>query len=253
LRLVKNIELEIRKAKQGLRRRLLAGTEVPPIDFSDFTEDLVRKVAPYTLTPPGRVYNLELAVRHIVARRVPGAIVECGVWRGGSMMAAAYTLIDAGEPTRDLDLFDTFEGMTEPTAEDVSWSGKTAMPGYQKRLEDGESQWMRAELDQVAANLRGTGYPPVRLHFVKGPVEETLPHEGLGEIALLRLDTDWYDSTKVELEHLFPLLVSGGVLVIDDYGRWRGQQQAVDEYIAAHDLDLFLARLDEYSRLAIKR
>ena len=83
-------------------------------------------------------------------------------------------------------------------------------------------------------------------------MEETLPHAGLAEIALLRLDTDWYRSTKAELEHLYPLLSPGGVLLIDDYGRWRGQRQAVDEYLVANDLPLFLARLDEYSRLAVK-
>lgn len=252
MRLLRNIELEVRKAKQALHRRLVAATEVRPMDFSDFTAELVRKVAPYTLTPPGRVHNLELALRHLVARRVPGAIVECGVWRGGSMMAAAHTLMDAGEIERELYLFDTFEGMTAPSEEDVSWSGKAAGPGFEKRLEEGRSTWMRAELGEVTANLHGTGYPPERIHFVKGPVEETLPHEGLAEIALLRLDTDWYQSTKVELEHLYPLLSKGGVLLIDDYGRWQGQRQAVDEYIAAHDLPLLLVRLDEYSRLALK-
>lgn len=254
MRLLQNIVLELRKARRALRRRLRDSVgEERPMDFSDFTVELVRKVAPYTLTPPERIYNLELAVRHVVRRRVPGDIVECGVWRGGSMMAVAHVLMDEGDEERRLVLFDTFEGMTEPTAEDVSWSGKTALPSYRKRLREGESQWMRAELDEVRANLYATGFDQSRIHFVKGRVEDTLPSDAVERIALLRLDTDWYQSTKVELEHLYPLLSPGGILLVDDYGRWQGQRQAVDEYLEANDAAIFLARIDDYSRIGVKR
>ena len=82
--------------------------------------------------------------------------------------------------------------------------------------------------------LHGTGYPPERIHFVRGPVEETLPAGAPDEIALLRLDTDWYESTRHELEHLYPRLAAGGVLLVDDYGHWEGARKAVDEYFADH-------------------
>jgi len=247
------MRIESAKARRRLRRALGGGAGTGrPMDFGPFTRELVARVAPYTLTPPGRIHNLELAIRYIVGCQVPGAVVECGVWRGGSMMAAALVLMDAGDDERRLVLYDTFAGMTEPGAEDVSASGKPALPGYRKRLAR-DGGWARAGLDEVKANLIGTGYPPERLRFVEGPVEETLPGAAAEPIALLRLDTDWYQSTKVELEHLFPRLASGGVLMIDDYGRWKGQRQAVDEYLAAHRVPILLSRIDAYSRMGVKR
>src|SRR5205807_4683586 len=112
--------------------------------------------------------------------------------------------------------------------------------------------WAYAPLDAVKDALRSTGYPEEHVRFVVGPVEETIPAEMPERVALLRLDTDWYESTKHELEHLFPRLVRGGVLIIDDYGTWGGCRQAVDEYTAAHDLRLFLHRSDPSGRVAVK-
>ena len=97
-----------------------------------------------------------------------------------------------------------------------------------------------------------SGYPPERVHYVQGKVEETLLGKRPRSIACLRLDTDWYESTRDELEHLFPLLVPGGVLILDDYGFWAGQKKAVDEYFAAHGITLLLQRIDANARLAIK-
>ncbi|MEE8544600.1 MAG: TylF/MycF/NovP-related O-methyltransferase [Alphaproteobacteria bacterium] len=254
MRLLTNIRLEAAKARGRLRRALAQGLgEEAPMDFGAFTTDLVAEVAPYTLTPPERIHNLELAIRYLVRCSVPGDVVECGVWRGGSMMAAARVLMDEGDRERRLVLYDTFEGMTEPGPEDLSASGKPALRSYKKRLRRGQGGWARAGLDEVKANLIGTGYPPQRLRFVKGPVEQTLPDEAAGAIALLRLDTDWYQSTRVELEHLFPRLSKGGVLMIDDYGRWMGQRQAVDEYLEAHQVPILLTRIDAYSRMGVKQ
>ena len=107
-------------------------------------------------------------------------------------------------------------------------------------------------LEEVRANLLSTGYPPERLHFVKGMVERTLPDAAPQQVALLRLDTDWYASTKHELEHLFPRIARNGVLIIDDYGHYVGARQAVDEYIEQHRLPLLLNRIDYTARLAVK-
>jgi hypothetical protein len=104
----------------------------------------------------------------------------------------------------------------------------------------------------VKETLRATGYPAERLHFVVGPVEETIPREVPPGIALLRLDTDWYESTKHELEHLYPLLADGGALIIDDYGHWEGCKRAVDEYFAASPPPVLLSRIDYTGRVAIK-
>ena len=206
------------------------------------------------MTSAERIEALVNAVRYIVANAVPGDVVECGVWRGGSSMAAALTLKQLGDEQRHLYLYDTFEGMSAPTVEDVALDGASASSTFAvQRLSDGSSQWCRAPLDEVRTNLESTGYPADRLHYVKGKVETTLPATmPSGTIALLRLDTDWYESTRHELEHLYPRLAHGGVLIIDDYGHWAGARKAVDEYFTAHPPALLLNRVDYTARIAVK-
>jgi hypothetical protein len=91
-----------------------------------------------------------------------------------------------------------------------------------------------------------------RVHFIEAPVEESLPAHAPEQIALLRLDTDWYASTRHELEHLYPRLVPGGVLIIDDYGHWEGARRAADEYFGKIGEHLLLNRLDYAARIAVK-
>jgi O-methyltransferase len=222
-----------------------------PGDFEQPDIEICRRVAPYTMTTPPRVYALMRSVEYVVARDLSGAFVECGVWRGGSMMAAALTLLRLGKTDRDLYLFDTFAGMTAPTAEDVKYSGESAadLLAGASRASD---LWAVASLEDVREAVLGVGYPEERIHFIEGPVEETLPANAPDEIALLRLDTDWYESTKHELVHLYPRLVTGGVLILDDYGYWQGTKLATDEYVAEHDVPLLLNRIDAASRIALK-
>jgi len=224
--------------------------EVLPEDFAAEHAQVWRSVAPYTMTTPGKIEALAQAVEYAVARGVPGAFVECGVWRGGSMMAVALTLLRLGVTDRDLYLFDTFAGMTPPGPQDVKKGGRHASDVLGEASRDA-SVWGIAGLAEVRAAVLGVGYPAQRIHFVEGPVEETLPRDAPAEIALLRLDTDWYASTKHELVHLYPLLVSGGVLIIDDYAFWRGSRQAVDEYVRENE-PLLLIRIDHGARVAIK-
>jgi O-methyltransferase len=227
-------------------------SELPlPEDFAEHHAEVWRRVGRYTMTTPGKIEALAQAVEYAVSRPVPGAFVECGVWRGGSMMAIALTLLRLGETDRDLYLFDTFEGMTPPGAEDVKKGGRHASEVLRSSPRD-SSVWAIASLDEVRDVVLGTGYPEERIHFVKGPVEETLPAHAPAEVALLRLDTDWYASTKHELVHLYPRLVAGGVLIIDDYAFWRGSRQAVDEYVRENELKLLLIRIDHGARVAIK-
>jgi hypothetical protein len=222
-----------------------------PIDFDETDAELCRRVAPYTMTTPPRIYALARAVEYVVSRRVSGAIVECGVWRGGSMMAVALTLLRLGVTDRDLYLFDTFSGMTEPGDEDVKHTGQRAADLLAGSSRDSHD-WATASLEQVQEAVLSVGYPAEKIHFVEGRVEETLPANAPAEIALLRLDTDWYSSTKHELVHLYPRVASGGVLIIDDYAYWQGARQAVDEYLDEEQLTLLLNRIDYTSRIAIK-
>jgi hypothetical protein len=205
------------------------------------------------MTSPERVYSVCKAVEYVARNRIAGSLVECGVWRGGSMMAAAMTLVRLGDTSRDLYLFDTFAGMTEPTSYDETFDGVDARTAWQQESGGAPlNAWCHATLEDVVANLSSTGYPRARLNFVQGPVEETLPSRAPDRISLLRLDTDWYESTRHELEHLYPRLERGGVLIVDDYGHWKGARKAVDEYLESLPTVPLLARIDFTGRMAIK-
>jgi hypothetical protein len=222
--------------------------ECPP-DFRNDEAEIIRATRPWTMTSPERIYALIQAVRYVSGNGIAGAIVECGVWKGGSMAAVARTLLQMQDVSRDLYLFDTFKGMTEPTVNDFDYSGKRA---DKVMLEDPGYKCADAPLEQVKEVLYGTGYPKERIHFVPGKIEETLPDSAPETISLLRLDTDWYASTKHELIYLFPRLSKAGVIVIDDYGHWRGARQACDEYFAENRVPILLNRIDYTGRIALK-
>lgn len=226
--------------------------------MGDWERDLMARVRPYTLTSDERIYALTEAVRYVVRREVPGAFVECGVWRGGSVMAMINALQREGVDDRDIYMYDTFEGMTKPSDIDTSSFDAPALEHWDKAVRKGVHawpQWFNEELfnlDLVKRVLQDTGYPSERLHFVQGTVEETIPEQVPERIALLRLDTDWYESTRHEMVHLYPLLPPGGVLVIDDYGHWDGCREAVDEYFDSVGEAPLLNRVDYSCRVAVK-
>lgn len=229
----------------------VAEARLPP-DFDPETAAVVEATRAYTLTSPERVFALCAAVRHVVGAKVPGAIVECGVWRGGSMMAAAMTLTAAGCDDRDLYLFDTFTTMPPPEERDVDCFGIPAasfFEGPDNALDNPGYAYL--PMERVEDLLVSTGYPRSRLHFVPGMVEDTVPDHAPEEIALLRLDTDWYASTAHEMRHLFPRIAPGGVLIVDDYGQFQGSRDAVDEYLADHDVHILLNRIDFTGRMAV--
>ena len=223
-------------------------------NFSAEELSVMERVKGLTATGPGRIVGLMDAVKYITANRVPGAILECGVWRGGSVMAALYTLASLGDTSREIYLCDTFEGMSPPSEKDVMFDGTKAesvLTGVEKQ-EGVDNYWCFAGVESVRQNVLKTGYPAAKLHFVKGKVEDTIPAGAPAQIALLRLDTDWYESTKHEMEHLYPRLANNGVLIIDDYGHWKGARQAVDEYFAAQGFRPLLSRLDYTGRMMVK-
>jgi hypothetical protein len=218
-----------------------------PEDFTDADRELFSHVKPYTQTSPERVKVLAAAVEHIEKHGIPGAILECGVWKGGSMMAIARTLQRLGAVKRDLYLCDTFEGMPPASAIDVDHAGNPA-----SKYEEWYPNFNVVALENVRTNMATTGYPVERIHYVKGKVEDTLPAQAPEQIALLRLDTDWYESTWHELEYLFPRVAPHGLVIIDDYGHFQGAKKAVDEYLAASKVPLFLGRIDYTGRIIVK-
>ena len=218
----------------------------------EFREVYVR-CAPYTMTSPERMYALYQAVNHVRAAGIPGAVVECGVWRGGSSMLAAATLLRAGDVDRDLWLYDTFQGMSEPGEEDVDITGQRMRDVWSRHRDDRDSPLLCFNsLEEVRANMASVGYPADRVHLITGKVEDTIPGAAPDRIAILRLDTDWYESTKHELDHLFPRIAPGGVLIVDDYGHWQGARQAVERYLSEHGITILLNRIDYTGRIAVK-
>jgi O-methyltransferase len=235
-------------------RRIKDKKDEPPLppDFDKETQALCQFVRPFTMTSPERLFALREGIKHLVRHRVQGDIVECGVWKGGSMMAAARTLLELGATSRNLYLFDTFEGMPSPGVQDVDLENEPAADLMSQSDKQSSLVWAYSALEEVKRNLLSTGYPESRVFFVKGKVEETIPQNAPSQIALLRLDTDWYESTYHELVHLYPRLSPGGVLIIDDYGHWKGAKKAVDEYFEEHKLQLLLNRIDYTGRICVK-
>lgn len=218
-------------------------------DLSEEDLSMIHAVASCTMTSVERRASLLSAIDYVVANEVDGDFVECGVWRGGSSMLAALGFKSRGDTTRTLWLYDTFDGMSEPTEDDRDYAGVSAA----RQLATGaktDDIWAIASLDDVRANLATTGYPPERIRCIVGEIEHTIPADAPEQIAILRLDTDWYESTRHELEHLYPRLVPGGILIIDDYGHWMGARKAVDEYFAGQRL--YLHRVDYTGRLLVK-
>ncbi|MGE4292759.1 MAG: TylF/MycF/NovP-related O-methyltransferase [Desulfovibrio sp.] len=226
---------------------------LPPKYLSQTDLDILQAVRPFTMTSVNRVQSLLGAVEYIVHHGIAGSVVECGVWAGGSVMAAALKLKALGDVDRNLYLYDTFEGMTPPTAEDVNNSGEEALEIFAQVADRGEGKdWCYSDLASVQRNVFSTGYPRERFTFVRGDVCLTLPATLPDKIALLRLDTDWYESTAREMEHLFPKLLRHGILILDDYNHWKGSQRAVDEYFAKHSIRMFLQRIDDSAVMGVK-
>ena len=222
----------------------------------DFVQDIVflkifQQCKPFTMTSIERMYALYNAVKYVIQNDIEGDFVECGVWRGGSSMMIALTLKSMNINDRQLFLYDTYEGMSEPTENDIDFRGGNADSLLKQNVQDKEnSVWCLADLQDVQNNMKLTEYPLNNIKFVQGKVEDTIPQTISESIALLRLDTDWYESTAHELKYLYPKLQNKGVLIIDDYGHWEGCRKAVDEYFLNNPL--LLNRIDYTGRIAIK-
>jgi O-methyltransferase len=258
-----DVRARLRHAAQALKAPATAAAkpevERAAIDTAEPHElEIVERATPFTMTSHARkLANID-AIDYIIRRDLPGAIVECGVWRGGSVLVMLERLRQLGRADRDVYLFDTFEGMTAPTTEDVSPFQPPAIEDWEATPQ-GERAWDHILGDRdlyspegVRRLLTSTGYPADRLHFVVGPVEETVPAQAPETIAVLRLDTDWYESTAHELEHLYPRLCPGGVLIIDDYGHWAGARKAAEEFFGTRADPILLSRLDYSARMGIK-
>lgn len=238
------------------RRKSKAKTIRFPVEFSDNEKSIVSYVIEnrLSMTSPERLFTTVMACKHAIERNIEGDFVECGVWRGGNAMLAA-AIFKMHECSKRVCLFDTFQGMTEPSDEDTAVrDGSSARETYVRQKKDTHNEWCYASLEDVRNNFARADLLGENIVFVKGDVLRTLDDvQSLPQkISVLRLDTDWYESTRKELEVLYPRLSIGGVLIIDDYGHWAGSKKATDEYFAVNDRRPFLQYTDDAGRVGVK-
>jgi len=169
-------------------------------------------------------------------------------------MLAAKRLANREKKDRKIWLYDTYTGLPKPDTElDVDILGNRAIDGWEPRTSgDGQTFWGYATEEDVRSNMASTGYPEENLRFIRGLVEETIPSQAPEQIALLRIDTDWYASYCHILEHLYDRVSVGGVIIFDDYGQFLGARKAVDEFRRKQGIHSYLHRVDFSSRIMIK-
>lgn len=206
-----------------------ANAEFPELNEVD--RGLVRKIQSrgLTMTSFESMCVLASSCNYVIKARIEGDFVETGVWRGGSSILAALLL----GSNRKCHLFDTYEGMPAPSAFDfrVGQTDASSTKSKWETLKRGTgSDWVRSSITEVKKNLKDFDVDMTKVNFVIGMVEETVKQAGIEKISLLRIDTDFYSSTKAALIELWPKLSVGGILILDDYSHWDGARRAVDEY-----------------------
>jgi O-methyltransferase len=196
-------------------------------------------VKPFTMTSEERINELYDSLEHIRLNNINGDLVECGVWKGGNILGIIEYLNFYEMYNKNVWLYDTFKGMTTPEDIDVDLNN-------QKAIEILNDVLCYSSIDEVKNNISQSRFPKNNIKYIIGDVCETLNFkENIpNKISLLRLDTDWYQSTKKELEILYPILENEGILIVDDYGHWKGSKKAVDEYFEFNSIDLFFKKID---------
>ncbi len=214
----------------------------PAADLEPGFLEIYKTCQDHTLTPLKAMYATYQAASYVAKAGIPGDFVECGVWKGGTAMIAARAFLRCGGSDRKLYLYDTYEGMPEIFKHD---GGLGAGPfelamNLTTWLRGGHAGVLYAPLEEVQRNMQSTGYPEENIRFVKGMVEHTIPGQVPDQISFLHLDSDLYQSTYHELAHLYPRLAKGGVLIIDDYGSWKGSKMATDQYFEESKISMLL-------------
>ena len=226
-----------------------------PIEINNEEIKIINQCKKYSMGGELRMSVLINLVKLINQKKIKGDFVECGVWRGGNIILFQKLIEYFSIKNKIIYGYDTFEGMTPPSKFDIYQNKKTAkflMSKEKKNHNLEHTIHAICSLDQVKKHINdATKINNIKL--IKGDVVKTLKiNQNLPKkISILRLDTDFYDSTKIELEILYPRIQTGGVLIIDDYGEWKGSKKAVDEYFKNNMP--FLHIIDQSSRYLIKR
>ncbi len=190
----------------------------------------LKSVLPYTMVGRGGLIATYNLAQRVAKWHVTGCLVECGIARGG---CSALMLLASGDG-RSAWLFDSFEGLPEPTAEDGILRKPQSKDRASWDLAKGYCLGTREEVEDLLFNK--FGFDREKVHLVKGWFQNTLPQyrEKVGDIAVLRIDGDWYESTKCCLENLYDNVADGGYVIIDDYALV-GCRKAVDEFFAGRE------------------
>jgi O-methyltransferase len=216
---------------------------------------IYKRCQDHTLTSFKAMYAIYEAALYVAKAGIAGDFVECGVWKGGSSMIVALALLQLKSRHRNLYLYDTYQGMPETGGHDGTLGGNPFQLAMyiSTRLRGGHSGVFYADVEEVSRNMQSTGYPQDHVFLIKGMVEETIPFRAPEQISLLHLDSDLYQSTYHELTHLYPRLTKGGILIVDDYGSWKGSRKATDQYFAEHGISMLLSPAgNEGARMGIK-
>ena len=222
-------------------------------EATSFERKILNTSAKFSMTGFDRMFFLIKAIEHIKNNNVKGDFVECGVWRGGNLILF-QKMMEKLKIKKKIFAYDTFEGMTEPTVHDVMLIANKANA---KKIWDKNPNKIiklaECSIDQVKENYKKNTQKNKNLICIKGPVEKTLKiiKNLPKKISILRLDTDWYESTKIELDVLFPRLEKNGILIIDDYGVWKGAKKATDKYFKNKTKTMF--KIDITGRFIIKK
>jgi hypothetical protein len=196
-----------------------------------------------SMLPLARLDNLQACVVDVVERRVPGDLVETGVWRGGAVIFMRALLRVLEVTDRLVWAADSFEGLPEPDPEKYPREHQAyksaAMTKYYNHL--------AASLDDVKRNFAAYGMLDDQVRFLKGWFKDTLPDAPIGAIAVLRLDGDYYESTRDALTSLYDRVSPGGYVIVDDYGEdsWTYCRKAVDEFREARGITDPLIQVDK--------
>ncbi|WP_440648615.1 TylF/MycF/NovP-related O-methyltransferase [Candidatus Pelagibacter sp. HIMB1521] len=224
------------------------------VELSNNDNEMIKTISRYSMTPKIRIFTLIQSLKHVNQKNIDGDFVECGVWKGGNIILFKKFLEkEFKNKNKTIYAYDTFEGMTEPTSDDYDLkNNKKASQILKKDKSKKSNSWGVCTIENVKRNILNETGNLDNIKFIKGNVEDTLNEEkNLPlKISILRLDTDWYLSTKKELEVMFSRVISGGIIIIDDYGHWSGSKKAVDEFFK--DKYVWMHYVDYACRLIIK-
>lgn len=234
-------------------------------DFETEARQKIPLVRDCTMVSFECLVTLYQQVRHCELNNIPGCYVECGVWKGGAAGLMALGNLAYGSSRRPIHLFDAFDDICEPDAaidgeralaevEQMAGVDRSELSGKLRPLKGVyDSRGGAGSVDQIDSFMRHVvGYDTDRLHYHVGWFQDTLPAAQTGQIAILRLDGDWYASTKVCLEHLYERVVPGGFVIIDDYGAYDGCRKAVDEFMQGNSIRAYLNHVNVDCRYWIK-